>query len=105
MDKVIKILTERFKHFPFTGNPLDYYEEIKSCDTCQHEDNPFCLGCNRLDYPDWEPKRPGLWSKIKNRDGQRFRQSGFYFTRDDTVTSFAHTMQARFGGFNFYKGG
>ena len=56
MDKVIDILIYRFEHFPFTGDPRDYYEEIKDCETCKHEDNPFCLSCNRQDYPDWEPK-------------------------------------------------
>lgn len=28
MYKVLGILTNRFRYFPSTGNPLDYYEEI-----------------------------------------------------------------------------
>lgn len=28
MDKVLDILINRFRQFPFTGDPRDYYEEI-----------------------------------------------------------------------------
>ncbi len=43
---------------------------VKNCTTCKYEDCQYCLTCNKINFPAWEPKGKTNREQLDNEDDQ-----------------------------------